>query len=160
MTQVCSKCNIEKEISMFHKRKDVKTGYRKDCKECHHKQTVNTRDKTEKSLYDNIWYRENKERRKQLATKWQKNNSTKWNAYVTSREAEKIKAIPKWLDKEDLEVIEWVYETARERTNKYGIKFEVDHIIPLRGKNVCGFHCIENLQVITAYENRCKSNKY
>ena len=78
MIQVCSRCNIEKEISMFHKRKDVKTCYRKDCKECQHKHIVDTRDKNKKSLYDNIWYRENKERRKQLATKWQKDNSTKY----------------------------------------------------------------------------------
>ena len=36
----------------------------------------------------------------------------------------------------------------------------VDHIIPLQGKNVSGFHCIENLQYLTAEENIKKGNKY
>lgn len=40
-----------------------------------------------------------------------------------------------------------------------GIPFEVDHIIPLNGKNVCGFHMVENLHVITKTDNRTKSNK-
>ena len=37
---------------------------------------------------------------------------------------------------------------------------EVDHIIPLNGKNISGLHTLSNLQYLPASDNRRKSNKF
>ena len=76
-----------------------------------------------------------------------------WHAWRTAR----MKAMPPWADRK---AIRAVFKEAQARTIESGIPHEVDHIVPLQGKNVCGLHVHWNLRVITAQENRRKSNIY
>lgn len=84
---------------------------------------------------------------------YQKNNKGKTVAKTKRRELSKINRTPPWLNKDQLIQIE-------ELTKQTNIKYHVDHIIPLQGKNVSGLHVPWNLQVIPASENLSKSNKF
>lgn len=75
-----------------------------------------------------------------------------------ARNAAKISATPSWLTKDQREDIARVYAESALMTAQTGIPHEVDHIVPLRGKSVCGLHVAWNLRVIPAYQNRQKSN--
>lgn len=62
--------------------------------------------------------------------------------------------------KEERIKIMGIYREAKRLTNITGIKHEVDHIIPLKHELVSGLHVVANLRIVTASENRHKSNKY
>ena len=47
----------------------------------------------------------------------------------------------------------------RLRKNMPKQNFHVDHIIPLKGKNVCGLHVENNLRIIDGLSNMKKGNK-
>ena len=79
---------------------------------------------------------------------------------AVKRRADILKRTPVWLTEDDLWMVEQAYELAALRTRLFGFDWHVDHIIPLRGKRVSGFHTIDNLQVIHAAENIKKSNSF
>lgn len=72
---------------------------------------------------------------------------------VVRRRLQCKQAMPRWANKF---FIREIYDLAQRRTKALGISFEVDHIFPLQGKNVCGLHWEGNLRVVPAVVNRCK----
>ncbi len=80
-------------------------------------------------------------------------NKHAYTAKLAKRRAQKLKATPKWLTKDQLWLIQQFY-AARQPG------FHVDHIVPLQGENVCGLHVPWNLQILPAEENITKSNKF
>lgn len=71
--------------------------------------------------------------------------------------AKKFKATPLWADEF---IMSEAYDLAQLRTNVMGFKWEVDHIVPLQSKVVCGLHTQDNLQVIPSRLNKSKGNHY
>jgi hypothetical protein len=67
----------------------------------------------------------------------------------------KKEAIPPWVDHGQ---IKQIYLEARRMTELTGVRYHVDHIVPLKSPFVCGLHCQQNLRVITAEENWRKGN--
>jgi hypothetical protein len=99
------------------------------------------------------WVHENPEQRNKIANSWVKNNRGKASAAWMRRHAIKLKATPPWVDHE---AIKQFYIRAAALTKYTGIRYEVDHIIPLRCKDKNGLHVHWNLQILTFEEHRRK----
>ena len=129
--QKCYMCKRYKSYSEFYKSKSNPRGLTYRCKQCSDTLTYN----------------------------WAKNNPEKVNARNMKRVTAKMKATPKWLTKEQKDLISTFYDTAKLCEAVTGEKHQVDHIVPLKSNLVCGFHVPWNLQVLTAKENNKKQNK-
>ena len=82
--------------------------------------------------------------------KWQQANKDKTRLKNANERAARLQRLPAWANKT---AIKEFYLNCPEG-------FQVDHIIPLRGKTVSGLHILENLQYLPAKENLSKGNKF
>lgn len=113
------------------------------------------REKIETARTNEAAYRErNREVCNARIREWKGKNKPLLAYYSRTRHAARRNAIPAWAD---LEAIKKVYEEAASRREKTGQDWHVDHIVPLKGKTVCGLHCEANLQIISKTENLRKS---
>lgn len=170
----CGKCKEEKSKADFYRQKQAKDGYSGYCKDCSKIGVIEWKEKNKEkiSLCKKMYYEKNKESCNLNSKKWAENNkekamacSKRWREenkgrvcfHATKRHLLKKLSMPKWANEF---FISEIYELSAMRTKMTGVKWEVDHIIPLNGKNVCGLHVETNLRVILASENRAKKNKF
>lgn len=100
---------------------------------------------------NNAWRAANAEKKKGINARWNSNNKASKTANLANYRAIKLKATPGWAD---LSKIKAFYVEAASK------KMHVDHIVPLRGKLVCGLHVHNNLQLLSPSENHSKGNKW
>jgi hypothetical protein len=68
--------------------------------------------------------------------------------------------IPAWLSDDDKWMIDQAYELAAIRSKLFEFQWDVDHVIPMKGKLVSGLHVPTNLQVIPHVLNVRKYNLF
>lgn len=133
MNRVCTKCNQEKGLDLFPKKKGGKYGLDSWCKTCRNAYRMTyPRSKNYQVANLNYYYR----------------NKEIWRDIKARRRSrEIISTNPNYVNE------------IRDMYKNCPIGCEVDHIIPLQGTNVCGLHVPWNLQYLSVYENRSKGNK-
>lgn len=138
-----------------YKREYNKAHYNKDCPKARlrllrYRQTDQAK---QVSRQQGKQYRaENALREKLRHMRWEQANPGKRREAVRRRQATKLKAVPPWLSITQRIEMQNFYQNCPNG-------FEVDHIIPLQNKDVCGLHVPWNLQYLTRTANRSKSNK-
>jgi len=127
----CRICLYEKPLSEFYKNKSYSDGVVSICKIC-----------------------QKASRKRKTLTKEQRYKKTELSR---KRKAYKLKATPHWANKE--KILNF-YKIASELSTTTGVDYQVDHIVPLVSKLVCGLHCEYNLRVIRKEENLSKGNRW
>lgn len=182
--KTCTVCGTEKSKNDFYV-KDKKTGrLSASCKVCHNQKVMewqnDNRDKVRgyirkccKRAYDNNpeKYKEksrlkraaNPERAREIVNRSYKkiydNNRPRERARHNMYYSKRREAKPKWLTSIQKAMLQEFYDIASARQMQTGIKYHVDHILPINGENSCGLHVPWNLQILTEAENCAKKNR-
>jgi 5-methylcytosine-specific restriction endonuclease McrA len=171
-TKTCTKCNETKPVAEFSKRRTRKDGLQPRCKVCRKAHYEVNKDKViarSKAYYEankdkemasrKAYHEANREKLLARMRAWQKANPDKINAYVAKRRGCRLQATPPWLTADHLAQIQEWYTIAQDLQWLSEEPLEVDHIVPLQGKNVCGLHVPWNLQILPKSQNRKKGNR-
>lgn len=168
-TKVCKACGEDKPLDAFSPQKGGALGRKNVCKSCRAQQTrelhgrnPEARDKHRSAVRSwrarNIdlaianvkaWRATNPDKVAAQNRKWRVENPAEARAKDASRRKSVRQATPDWVDRT---AIVSIYENCPPGHH-------VDHIIPLRGKNVSGLHVPWNLQYLPAEENIRKGNR-
>lgn len=170
--KTCRACGLRKSLTEFHLKTANPDGRRDDCKACALEKARRYRETNAERVAASRmrWLQANKERARELERRWHQNNPD-WrrSRYRADYERRYAKLAIKWAARRmwcsqatpawaDMEKIEGIYRQAG-RMRKAGFDVHVDHIVPLRGEQVCGLHVHNNLRIIPATDNLVKGNR-
>lgn len=173
-SKTCTKCNIDKPLIEFTKSKITKDELQYNCKLCRkeyaqenkkhiqeHAKSYQETNKEYLKAYTKEYRRINKEKIQLDNKDYEEINKDRDRpakaARTAKRRASKLKATPAWCE---LDLIKQLYIDCKLISEMTGVIHHVDHIVPLQSEIVRGLHCMANLRIITAIENKSKSNSY
>lgn len=145
--KTCSKCGTHKNLSEFYEEKRRNIGFTAECKQCIRDRRIE-------------WNNANPEKKRESNRNWrEKCDPGKLAFYSAERRSCELQRTPKWLNDDHKKEIKELYEISGSISWLSENGLHVDHIIPLKGQNVCGLHVPWNLQIIPSSENFKKRNK-
>ena len=152
-TKKCSMCKQEKPTTDFGRHSCKKDGLRAQCRVCNNVYFRNSYAMDGKRHIERVtsYMEANKESVSKRHSRYKKDNKHRYAMSQANRRASQLMATPVWAD---MQAISDIYLEA-----EY-MQMEVDHIVPLNHRLVCGLHVPANLQLLTKSENRRKSNTF
>jgi len=154
--RTCNKCLKTLPEDSFHKRiyKSGTVSRQPTCKAC--KKIIGQQRYTAKKDYvlwvNREWRNANLQKKRAIDKAWVEKNPNINTFYRALQRARKENLVPLWTTEADLQEIKEFYRNCPEG-------YQVDHIVPMKGKTVRGLHVLNNLQYLTPYENYTKANK-
>ena len=166
----CIECDKILQIKSKEKRKIRRDESKTEKREYDKKYRIENKDRI--NIRVKQWSKDNPARIKSLNREWYLNNKDRHNEcsrrnYEKYPERAKLRShlrthslkvqTPSWYEDDEVNKL---YKLCVFMTKFFHMSFHVDHIVPLQGKLVSGLHCFDNLQILTAEQNRQKSNSF
>lgn len=174
--KICTACSMTKPLCDFPKASKRPDGHYPACKDCKNAKARASyaADPSKFNEKGRVYYaafpEHNREMRRKSREKnlqstrdsrkaWRLANPAKVNSLTAEYRADKLQATPPWLSDSQRQEIESAYQMAKELQWLSEQPLHVDHIEPLRGKDVSGLHVPWNLQILPKPLNQKKSNR-
>ncbi len=184
--RICNACKTYFAWDNFYsksKNGSLSQQYHSRCKSCHSEamsaynasRVPSEEAKAKKNASIKLWKAKNREKvlshkqayrdrhSKKIAEstrQWKRNNHEKWSLNKELRATRAKQARVSWNQELTQLVMIEAIDVRKRREKITGIKWHIDHIIPLKGDLVCGLHVWNNIAVIPAVTNISKSNRF
>lgn len=142
--RICSRCKTEKQDAEFTARRG---GLSAACAEC-------LREAKREAYHTRPGEKQATIARNKKSELKRKENAAFRNAWSAWRYAKETRRVPPWV-KFTRDILP-IYKLCR----SFGLAYEIDHIIPLRGKLVSGLHVPDNLRITTKLANKLKRDDF
>lgn len=175
--KICVGCGALKALADFTNSRQLPDGKLPRCRICERARMAawHARNPDRSKKYQARYRKDNREKVRQADRRWRQANPAV--AYETLRKsrlkfperrreqlaqyrARMLKATPPWLTEAQRAAMQEIYKEAVQLSNETGIPHHVDHVVPLRGRNVWGLHVPWNLQILPAVFNIKKGNRH
>lgn len=175
--KTCTSCQVAQPLDQFHRHAKTRDRLQSLCKECtrayraahyranRHAVLRATAEYRKRNLatYASAtarWREKNPDAVKHQQKRRQQEHPDSYRVQASMRRAAKRNATPLWFGELDRLVLKEAQHLAVLRQRATGFAWHVDHVVPLRGKSVCGLHTWNNFAVIPAAVNLAKRNHF
>lgn len=155
---ICSKCGNDTPLERmsFDSRKQVHRSYCKNCSSESNREWRRKNKDRQREL-ERAYHLRTKAKRNARSISWDLENPHRASERRSQRRAAKLKRVPSWADRAKIAEI---YAERKRIELETGLPHHADHMVPLQGKYVSGFHVENNLEILTDEANLRKGVAY